>query len=618
MNNLSKEQKQYFAGTIALILILSVVSFWHKPDLTVKDTAKTTKPSAEFLNSQEYLKYLNTLKIDKQASKELFQTIITEEEIKQEVVKALSADKPVEMPVIGNEKIKISPTNTASAVSQYLTDSISDAYSFNNNTLGSTGNLFATQNPSLGEIKPKLDELQNKLYNLSVPKDAVALHKSLILAYSAYSDLLVSAQKYVPEDYSKNDAIWPQVYKNYIIANTAANNYSTELNKLAGKYQIAYVTVTDYYADSGSQAGPKNIFIPEAKAFLGLTWSFTIGDIPRIVMDSVKEGLQAAFLQFMGSMLNKLVTKIEQNYIITNFLYYTDALVNGQYTDDYLKKYVNDNLDRQIIKKFIPQFSCGQQNQDLKPVFQAKASEYLGFDPKTISTSDPDYYVKMSKVGNYMASPEGWQQYYQSLAQTAQSEAQKAAENELSSSGLKTPRNTSANSISNSITSIVSAERASFAAILQLGINNAESIISATVAQLTQTLVNRFVFQGVTGNGGGIGVLKEQATCVAAAVVSPVTALPLTEYQNSSIPATAQSATAFACSGLGSVSTDCTDAVLGELGVCANSPASHSGQQTCNALKNSPYTSALLNQCEQQVRPTTSCSNLQNYLSKIP
>jgi hypothetical protein len=120
-----------------------------------------------------------------------------------------------------------------------------------------------------------------------------------------------------------------------------------------------------------------------------------------------------------------------------------------------------------------------------------------------------------------MASPEGWQQYYQSLAQTAQSEAQKAAENELSSSGLKTPRNTSANSISNSITSIVSAERASFAAILQLGINNAESIISATVAQLTQTLVNRFVFQGVTGNGGGIGVLKEQATCVAAAVVSP-------------------------------------------------------------------------------------------------
>ena len=63
MNNLSKEQKQYFAGTVALILILSVVSFWHKPDLTVKDTAKTTKPSAEFLNSQAYLKYLNTIRL---------------------------------------------------------------------------------------------------------------------------------------------------------------------------------------------------------------------------------------------------------------------------------------------------------------------------------------------------------------------------------------------------------------------------------------------------------------------------------------------------------------------------------------------------------------------------
>ena len=188
-----------------------------------------------------------------------------------------------------------------------------------------------------------------------------------------------------------------------------------------------------------------------------------------------------------------------------------------------------------------------------------------------------------------MASPEGWQQYYQSLARQTQSEAQKAAENELSSSGLKTPRNTTANSISNSITSIVSAERASFSAILQLGINNAESIISATVAQLTQTLVNRFIFQGVTGNGGGIGVLKEQATCVAAAVVSPVAALPLTEYQNTFVPATAQAATAYACSGLGSLNADCTNAVLAELGICANNPAAHTGQQTCNALKFSLY-----------------------------
>jgi|GEM_PF-2462776 len=614
----TKEQKQYFAGTIVLIIILSVISFWHKPDLTIKDTAQNTKSSVGYLNSQEYLNYLNTLKIDKQASKELFETIITEDEIKQEVVKALEADKPIVQPVIDNGKIKISSNNSASAINQYLTDSISEAYSFNNNSLGLTEDLFGTETSTVSDLKPKLDDLQNKLYALSVPKDALLMHKALITAYSAYSDLLNVATVYSPDDYTKNDSVWPEVYKNYIIANTAANNYSTELNKLAAKYQISYVTVTDYYADSGNQPGPKNIFIPEAKAFLGLSWSFTIGDIPRIIMDSVKEGLRSAFLQFMGSMLNKLVTRIEQNYIISNFLYYTDALVNGQYADDYLNKYVSNALDRQIIKKFIPQFNCGQQNEDLKPLFQAKAAEYLGFDPNTVSTSDPDYYVKMARVGDYMSSPEGWQQYYQSLAQETQSEAQKAAQNELTSSGLKTPRNTMANSISNSITSIVSAERASFVSILQLGINNAESFISATVAQLTQTLVNRFVFQGVTGNGGGIGVFKEQSTCLAAAVVSPITALPLTEYKNSSVPATAQAATAYACSGLASLSTDCTDAVLGELGVCASAPSQHTGQQTCSDLKNSPYVGAMLGQCKQQLRPTTDCSNLQIYLSKIP
>ncbi len=533
-------------------------------------------------------------------------------------MRALQADQQISLPVIDSKSIKVSSNNTAGAVSQYLTESISDAYSFNNSTLSQTQDLFGDSGSTAGQIKPKLTELQNQLSGLAVPKDAVALHKSLITAYAAYADLLKAAEQYNPEDYTKNDTVWPQVYKNYVVANTAANTYAAELNKLTEKYKIASITVNDYYAEAGEQAGPKNIFIPQAQAFLGVSWSFTVGDIPRIIMDSVKESLRAAFLQFMGSMLNKLVTKIEQNYIITNFLYYTDALVNGQYTDDYLNKYVADNVDRQIIKKFIPQFNCGQQNEDLKPVFQAKAAEFLGFDPKTVSISDPDYYVKMSKVGNFMSSPEGWQQYYHSLAQQAESEAEKAAQNELSGTGLKTPRNTISSGISNSITSIVSAERASFAAILQLGINNADSIISSTVAQLTQTLVNRFVFQGVTSNQGGIGVLKEQPTCVAAAIVSPVLPLPLTEYKTATAPASAQAATAYACSVVNNISSDCSSAVLGELSVCASSPTAHTGQQSCSDLKNSTYVDALLAQCRLQIRPTTECSNLQSYYSNIP
>jgi len=217
-------------------------------------------------------------------------------------------------------------------------------------------------------------------------------------------------------------------------------------------------------------------------------------------------------------------------------LYYSDALINGQYVNDYLNKYVNDNLDKAIIKKFIPQFSCGKQDQNLKAVFEAKAREHLGFDPNNVSPNDPNYYQKMASVGDFLASPNGWQIYYQDLAAQTQSEAEKAVEKELTSSGLKTPRNTIGSSISGSINSIISSEQASFTALLQLGISNADSIISNVVAKLTETLVNQFVFQGVTGNNGNIAVLKEQPTCLDAYQLNPVLPLPSTQYDQPSAP----------------------------------------------------------------------------------
>jgi hypothetical protein len=216
--------------------------------------------------------------------------------------------------------------------------------------------------------------------------------------------------------------------------------------------------------------------------------------------------------------------------MIANFLYYSDALVSGQYTDDYLNKYVADPLDRQIVKKFIPQFNCGQ-NQDLRPLFQAKASQYLGFDPKSVSLDDQNYYQKMAKVGEFMASPEGWQQHYQGLAAQAQSEAEKAADKELSSPGLKTPRDIINNNIAKSINSIVSSENASLNALMQLGGQNAKSFISSFIAQLTQSLMNNFVFRGALASSGQPGVLKEQSTCLAAAQVQLVLPTPQTNYQ---------------------------------------------------------------------------------------
>lgn len=617
----TKEKKQILVGALVMIVILSVISLWRRPNLKVTDNTLNYDSGQDYLNSQEYLNYLKTIKVDKQASKQLFETILTQEDIKKEVETSLKTDQALSLPQIETNKIKTSNQNNSGAINQYLSESVSQVYSFNNKTLSLAPGLFEGSATVPDQLKPMVEQVTGDLYALSVPKDALSMHKALLEAYLSYADLIELAKSYKQGDYNQNSNLWPQLYKNYLVANASAGTYSQELQKLAGKYKITSIQVTDYYANKENVEKQNYAFIPKAYAVFGIgdtTFNFTLGDIPRIVMDSVKESLRSAFLQYAGSMLTKLVTKVEQNYKISNFLYYTDALVNAQYADDYLNKYVSETLDRQIIKKLIPQFNCGQQNESLKIVFKAKAQEYLGFDPNTISINDPNYYQKLAKVGDFMASPNGWETYYNDLAKMAQSQAEKASEKELTSSGLKTPRDIMQNNISSSINSIVSAERASFAAILDLGINNAESLISGTVAQLTQTLMNQFVFQGASNNGGNLAVLKEQSTCLASAVLTPVVALPVTQYQNSNKTTTTGSAMAFSCSGLSSLGSDCTTAVLEELSICANRPAEHTGQQSCSELKSSIYVEALLTECQKQIRPTSTCSALQAYLSKVP
>jgi hypothetical protein len=324
--------------------------------------------------------------------------------------------------------------------------------------------------------------------------------------------------------------------------NSSFADFSKGYSQLTSKYKIAYVNIlpdTEYAAKKS--LNHNFVLIPEAQAVFGFNdVSITVGDIPRIIMDAVQQGLVSSFTQFMGSFLDKMIQKIEDNYKIANFLYYSDALVNGQYADDYLNKYVSEPLDRQIVKNFIPQFNCNTQNQNLKPIFQAKASQYLGFDPSSLDVNDPQYYQKLSQVGSFMASEQGQQLYYQDLASQTESAAQQAIQQELTSSGLKTPRDTLDNSISTSINTIVSGEKAGLEAVLQLGISNADSTISAMVSQLTETLFTKFVFPGATSSGprspSTIAVLKEQSTCLAAAQLAPIVPITGTEYQQPPAP----------------------------------------------------------------------------------
>ena len=520
---LDKEQKQILYGAVVLVLILGIITLTSRPEFLFKEPAPTAPAGLTAEQAQKYLDYLASLKIDPAASQELFEQILTKEDIEKEVQAELQVGQNIANPSVDTAKLATNSTESQAAAEDYLAKLAGSVLNFNTQTVEQNKQLFV-EGADLGNLREKTDQLVNELYSLPAPEDASSLQISAIKAFTAYKELVG-----VAEGYSGNADVspWPQVYANYEVINNQAFAMNAEVKKIATKYNIAETKITPVYAFGDNDFH----FIPRAHAFLGIgDVTITLGDIPRLIMDAVEQGLASSFAQFMGVMLNKLITKLEANYKIANFLYYTDALVSGQYTEDYLQKYVANNLDRQVIKRFIPQFSCGASVAELKPVFQSKAQQYLGFNISSLQPSDPDYYQKLARVGDPLTFTSGWQIYYDSIAAQTASEAEKAAQNELNSPGIKSPRDTVKSAIGISINNIVSASRASLNALMNLGIASAKNYISTFVAQLTQSLVNKFVFQGVVSNSGGLGVLKEQSTCLAVAQLSPVLALDPTTY----------------------------------------------------------------------------------------
>ncbi len=526
----TKEQKQYFVTAVVLILILSLVSLLSRPDFRYVDQNDYKKLQAqEEADRLAYAKYLETLKIDSVASKELFQELFTEADIEKEVIAQLKANEPVKKPEIKTSDLIVVENSGEAGFVDYLSKSAGLGLVFGSKTAGANEALFSKDLNEVKRVNTEFKTILKELYQTPVPSEALALHKALVGSFVAYGNVVNDAEKFTVEE---NQDPWPSVYQALVAVNDSMRDYGTELTRLAGGYKITDAQITPYYvAEKGNNKG--FAFIKTAHALFGVgDVTITIGDIPRIIMDAVKEGLVAATAQFMSQFLTKFIAKIEQNYLVANFLFYSDALISGQYTQDYLTKYVSNQLDRQIVKRFIPQFSCGAQPNDLKPVFQAKAQTYLGFDPRTLDPNDPKYFQKLAKVGDFMSSESGWRLYFEDLAAATKSEAEKAADKELSSSGLKTPRDTLSKGITNSINSIVSSQKAAFQNAFNLGIANASSFIKTIVSGLTQSLVNQFVFKGATQNGGVVGVLKEQSTCLATAQISPVLPVGSSNFQD--------------------------------------------------------------------------------------
>ena len=459
-------------------------------------------PSEQPKSSFDYNAYLASLHIDPQASRQLYQSIISEQEVKKQVEQALAVDQPIVLPAIPDSKLTTTNSQGQIAVKKYFDAIVAVFGGLRETSLPDAQNVFAI-GTSADVIQKVIDETAgavSQLYKIPVPTEAMAYHKAQLANLETYLDVLKLGQTYNGDDTVDP---WPNVYKDYAIINEETQTVNAAFDQLDTRYHL-----TELYHSETVARAKGTVFIPAAQALIPVV------DVKKLAEDIYQEALATAFARFATAFLDKLITSIEQNYKIANFLYYTDALVSGQYLDDYLDKYVGNNLDKAMIKNFIPELNCGNP-QDMKLIFKAKADQYLGFDPTTVSPKDPEYFSKMARVGDFLSSPQGWDLYYQDVADQARAAAQQAAQDEMTSEGLKAARDvTNQGSISTAVFTSLGALRAAFVSYLDIGNANAKSLAGKIASVAVQTFLNKFVFQGA--------VLKEQKVCIGTPQVHPV------------------------------------------------------------------------------------------------
>lgn len=527
----TKQQKIIFFTSIGLAALLVIITIVSSVPFQYNNTTDYKKLAEQDAKDQAaYQKYLDSIQPDPVASKDIFQSLITEADVKKDVEAELDINQKIVLPEIADSSIVMDKNNDKTAVVNYFTKFGALTQQFNNQAVDASNSFFAPDaDPAALAAASNLS--QNLLVSLQktpVPQDAVAFHKATLATFQNYQNLAQTAADYNAQ---KVDSPWSTVYKNYSIVNQEIASAKTEYSKLDKKYSLSDLPPQHIALNPNQINSP---FIKSANAIFGLgDTTVVIGDIPAAIEKAVREALAAAFAHFITVYLDKMITAIESNYKIANFLYYTDALVKGQYVNDYLTKYVTQPLDRQIVTRFIPQFNCGASNADLKAVFKAKAQTYLGYDPAKVSPSDPLFAQKLARAGDYLASPQGWQQTFEGIAQQALSTAEKAANQELTSSGLKSPRDIIGKQITASLSAIANSQSAAIFSGLNLGVVNVSSIVGKIVSGVIDNLFNKFLFKGAV-------VLKEQSACIAVPQLQPVIPATHTDYQEPPPPPTPQ------------------------------------------------------------------------------
>jgi hypothetical protein len=494
--------KKYLLGAIGvLVVILLLVTLLQPGSFRYQGGSPTADDLARSAQIQkEYADYLASIKPDPEASKQLFSQVISQDEVQKDVASKLQVNQKVTIPQVPDSQLTLSKESGQAPTQQFFEALKPIVSQFTTLTEPASPSLFTDADAD--QVAIETSAALERIYKTPVPQDAVAYQKAQINTLQQYQSLAQTAK--IAQS-NPDSAPWPKVYSQYVVMNDQVGVMKSEFQRLDKQYGLT--GTRGVYAQQSSH----NPLIKSADAQFSV---IVTDDIWANIEKGIREGIAAAFAKFMNTYLDKLITDIQNNYYVANFLYYTDALVRGQYVNDYLNKYIADPIDRGIITRFIPQFSCANNKQDLGPIFVAKARQYLGFDPATIDPNSSDFYTKIARLPDL--SPEQQELEYRDAAQAAMVQANQAAIIEqLTPTGTKLPRSdVLGKQITTTVASINASLQASFNAKLGLGTQNSQSVVSQIVSSTIQQFTDKYLFKGV--------VLKEQNTCIQVPQLQPI------------------------------------------------------------------------------------------------
>jgi hypothetical protein len=524
--NLTNTPRKYLLGLIlVMVLILVTITVANPASLVFKDNTDyaAQKKIAEE-QTKQYEALLASVEPDYQASQQLLEKIATEDVVRQQVKEALNTNQKVVVPTIPDSQLTFSSRNDKAAVVDYVNRLGSMVANYNDDSQAGISQVFG-DNPdqkAIDAAASRTKALAENIRGLPVPKDAAALSKAYLVTYETYNSFLGTAKDYAV---GTDTEPWSEVYGQYAVINNQTAASGTELKKLSTKYAL-------------NLPEPETLALDENFAFPALIKTahaqWAVVDVQAAVVQGIKVGLARSFAKFAVSMLDKLVAHIEKSFAIASQLYYSQDL-GRYYSVEYMKKFVKDPLDQDIIQKFLPEYFCINPSQkELKKIFTAKAVANQGADI-VIDPSDPQFIQKLAKLGgdekNYGA---WWEDYYMTLASQTQQAAAAAATKEVTSNGLKSGRDLATGQINKTMAAIFNTQEAAIAGTINLGTNNTENAIGQIVASVVENLVNKFVFTpigGGTSGGGGIGVIKETNVCLRTPQMKPVASLPSSTYE---------------------------------------------------------------------------------------